>query len=62
MTDRTDSMTSRTQGWDARTTRPEAVGPRPRRTVEEFRRGQADKAIARIEECYRRGLAIPDIR
>lgn len=34
----------------------------PRTTVEQFRREQADRAIARIEECFRRGLAIPDLR
>src|SRR5215213_4399165 len=66
-----DSMTSRTQSWEGQTKRLEARtltasgatgrvyrGP----TVAEFRRAQANKAHARIEECYRRGLAIPDVR
>ena len=56
-----DSMTARTQSWEARTqsvTGSAYRGP----TVAEFRRAQADKAHARIEECYRRGLAIPDVR
>jgi hypothetical protein len=30
--------------------------------VDEFRRQQAAQAIARIRDCYRRGLAIPDVR
>jgi len=29
--------------------------------IDAFRREMADKAIARIEECYRRGLAIPQV-
>jgi hypothetical protein len=56
-----DSMTARTQSWEARTLTVTGIAYRGL-TVAEFRRAQADKAHARIEECYRRGLAIPDVR
>lgn len=61
----TDSMTGETQGWEGRTTRLSVVGSarqNSRTGIDAFRRSQADQAIARIEEAYRRGLAIPDIR
>jgi hypothetical protein len=50
-----DSMTTRTQGWEARTLSASGRPPQRTQTVEEYRRAQADKAIARIEERYRRG-------
>ena len=56
-------MTARTQGWEARTL---AASGKPLErqslTVDEYRRSKADRAIARIEERYRRGLTIPDVR
>ena len=36
--------------------------PQRRLTIDEYRRAQADRAIAKIEERYRRGLSIPDVR
>jgi len=50
----TQSMTARTEAM--------TLGARPRQTSAQYRRQQADRAIARIEECYRRGLAIPQVR
>ena len=56
-----ESLTGKTESWESRTLT--ATGSAYRGlTVEQFRRAQADKAHARIEECYRRGLAIPDVR
>jgi hypothetical protein len=67
----TESMTGRTESMTARTTR---AGERPQpatsltasaysdQRIDEFRRHQAARAIARIHDCYRRGLAIPDVR
>jgi hypothetical protein len=39
-----------------------SAAPARRTSIEQYRRQQADRAIARIEECYRRGLAIPQVR
>jgi hypothetical protein len=39
-----------------------ASATKPANPIEEFRRQQADRAIAKIEERYRRGLSIPDVR
>ncbi len=56
---RTTSMTRRTDSVAARTL---TASGRPADRIDQFRRQQADKAIARIEECYRHGLAIPEVR
>jgi hypothetical protein len=61
--ERTDSMTSRTHGWEAQTVAVTASAPYPpRQSIDEYRRKKADRAIAHIEDRYRRGLSIPDVR
>jgi hypothetical protein len=57
-----DSMVGRTESWESRTLAASGKRPSRRPTIDEFRRSQADKAIALIEDRYRRGLSIPDVR
>ena len=64
-TDKTQSTTARTVTMDVRTTRLEDRRARTATgsgSVEDYRRQTADRAIARIEDAYRRGLVIPDLR
>jgi hypothetical protein len=57
-----ESMTGRTESWEGRTLAASGKRPLRRPTIDEFRRSQADKAIAQIEERYRRRLSIPKVR
>jgi len=63
-TETTEDFTAQPSSWDAATVRAGAAPHQHRApsVIDAFRRQSADRAIARIEECYRRGLAIPDLR
>ena len=52
-------MTESTQTYTMVRVPPRRPG---QQTIQQYRRAQADQAIARIEECYRRGLVIPRVR